>query len=77
METERRQKLNVTAIRVSLRSSMRDLTAEETRRTLERANLLLDQARRVATSTEIRAEIDELQGELDRRLDPMRDETSG
>ena len=43
METERRQKLNVTAIRVSLRSSMRDLTAEETRRTLERANLLLDQ----------------------------------
>jgi hypothetical protein len=77
MESERRQKLNVMAIRVSLRSSMRDLTADEARRTLERANLLLDQARRVASSTEILTEIDELQGQLDRRLDPMSDETSG
>lgn len=77
MEAERRQQLNVLAIRVSIRSAMRGLTPNEASRTLARANLLLDQARRSTTSETIRKDIEELQRELDHRRASDARETSG
>ena len=78
MDAARRQQLNLLAIRVSLGSALRGLSADQAGRTLSRANLLLDQARREATSAAVRREIEDLQVELDRRANLSdRDETSG
>ena len=77
MDTERRQQLNVLAIRVSIGSAMRGLQAQEAGPTLQRAQLLLDQARRITTSVSVRQDIDELQRELDQRFGPQAIETPG
>ncbi len=79
MDAERRQHLNLLAIRVSIASAMRGLRPEEAARTLRRANMLLDQARRVATSDTIRDEIEALQRDLDARYGSQsgENETSG
>lgn len=78
MDAARREQLNIVAIRVSLSSAMRGLPAAQAERTLSRANLLLDQARREATSPAVLRDIEDLQLDLDRRAGLSgRGETSG
>ena len=78
MDAARREQLNLLAIRVSLGSAMRGLAPDQAERTLRRANLLLDQARREATSPAVLREIEDMQLDLDRRAGLSgRGETSG
>lgn len=78
MDAARREQLNIVAIRVSLSSAMRGLAPAQAERTLSRANLLLDQARREATSPAVLRDIEDLQLDLDRRAGLSgRGETSG
>ena len=78
MDATLRQQLNVLAIRVSLGPALRGLEPAQAARTLNRANLLLDHARREATSAAVLREIEELQLDLDRRARLFeRGETSG
>lgn len=77
MDTERREQLNLRVIRETVRSAMRGLSPGEIERTLERANQLLDQARRAATSEAILTDVKGLQRELDQRLASRSTETSG
>ena len=76
MDDLRRQRLNLRAIRESLDSALRHHTPDENRRTLARANLLLDVARQDAASSQIKDEIEVIQGELDLRSSIGRSEDS-
>ena len=72
----RRQRLNLRAISESLDSALRHHSPDENRRTLDRANLLLEAARRDATSSQVKDEIEVLQDDLDRRSGIGRSEES-
>ena len=76
MDEERRQHLSLRAIQVTARSAMRGLTADQTLRTLERANTLLDQARREATSAALASDIEDVRRGLDRDFGSEATETS-
>ncbi len=65
MEAERRERLNIHAIQVSLRSARLGL-AKQDRRTTERGNELLDRARQNATSPAILEAIEAVQDDWDR-----------
>ena len=75
MNDERRERLNLKTIRVSLESARLGL-AKQDRRTTQRGNDLLDQARRAATSPDILAEVEALQDEWN-RASPARSEDEG
>ena len=65
IQDERRERLNIKTIRVTLQSARLGL-AKEDRRTTALGNELLDQARQNASSAAILAEVEALQGEWDR-----------
>lgn len=75
MNDERRERLNLKTIRVSLESARLGL-AKQDRRTTQRGNDLLDQARRAASSAAILGEVEALQDEWNREL-PVHGEDEG
>jgi hypothetical protein len=65
MNGEARQRLNLRTIRETTESAIRHSGPDAGRAVIARANALLDEARRAATTAELEREIEAFRGELD------------